>query len=693
MRFGAAAFKRNSLAWQGEVVKALAEYIQERMAGACYMSLFYFEKMGAAMNSLRRFTSPLAGVFIMLILFQLSQLPALSHNESVELASHFAFKKSPLLEASTYPHKSRRGVNPGLERISAWISSVGAAVALADLDGDGLSNDFCSVDPRTDLVTVGPLPGTPPRYLPFTLDPAPLHYDASTMAPMGALPGDLNEDGLTDVLVYYWGRTPIAFLRQKADQQGAAPRLSGSDYVPIDIIPTGERWYTCTATQADLDGDGHLDIIIGNYFQDGARILDLKATSADQMHDTKARSFNGGWKHLLLWAGDASGTQPDVQFKDVKGVLNEQVARGWTLAVGAVDLDGDLLPEIYFANDFGPDRLLHNLSTPGNLRFDLLEGRKEFATPASFVMGADSFKGMGVDFGDLNGDGIPDIYVSNISSPFGLQESHFLWLSTGDLSLINKHVSPYKQSSEALGLSRSGWGWDCRLDDFDNDGGLEALQATGFLKGSVNRWPELQSLGTANSEMMHDARYWPRFQPGDDVSGSETNAFFARAKDGRFYDIAGQVGLGDATVSRGIAIADVDGDGLLDFAVANQWETSFFYHNDSPRPGAFLGLHLLLPLGESAMRVRPGHPGIDTPGRPAIGAAAVVELPGGRRLTGQVDGGSGHSGKRSPDLHFGLGAVGNTEPIKVNLRWRSAGGQVRNRSLSLTPGWHTVLLD
>jgi hypothetical protein len=674
-------------------VKALAEYLQERVAGACYMSLFYFDQLGASMDPLLRFTSPLTGLLIIVVLFQLNQLPVLSHNESVELASHFAFKKFPLPEACTYPHKSRRAVNPGLERISAWISSVGAAVALADLDGDGLSNDFCYVDPRTDLLTVGPVPGTAPRYLPFTLNPSPLNYDASTMAPMGALPGDLNEDGLMDILVYYWGRTPIAFLRQKPTQQGSAAHLNSFDYIPNDIIPTGERWYTGTATQADLDGDGHVDIIIGNYFQDGARILDPKATSTDQMHDTKARSFNGGWKHLLLWAGATSGMQPTVQFKDVKGALDEQVARGWTLAVGAADLDGDLLPEIYLANDFGPDRLLHNLSTPGNLRFDLLEGRKEFATPASFVMGRDSFKGMGVDFGDLNGDGIPDIYVSNISTPFGLQESHFLWLSTGDLSLINKHISPYKQSSEALGLSRSGWGWDCRLDDFDNDGGLEALQATGFLKGNVNRWPELQSLGTANSEMMHDARYWPRFQPGDDVSGSEANAFFARAKDGRFYDIASQVGLDDATVSRGIAIADVDGDGLLDFAVANQWETSFFYHNESPSPGAFLGLHLLLPLNASAMKVRSGHPGIDTPGRPAIGATAVIELPDGRRFTAQVDGGSGHSGKRSPDLHFGLGDLQNTEQLKVNLRWRSLDGQVHNMTLSLMPGWHTILLD
>ena len=110
--------------------------------------------------------------------------------------------------------------------------------------------------------------------------------------------------------------------------------------------------------------------------------------------------------------------------------------------------------------------------------------------------------------------------------------------------------------------------------------------------------------------------------------------------------------------------------------------------------GGFLGLHLRLPLrpGKSGMIVaRPGHPGADTLGRPAIGAEATVHLPDGRRLVGQVDGGNGHSGKRSPDLHFGLGRAG-AGPFRVELRWRDPGGNVQEHTLSLPPGWHTVLL-
>ena len=69
-------------------------------------------------------------------------------------------------------------------------------------------------------VIVAPVPGTPSRYQPFVLDAAPLPYDPGTMAPMGCLPGDLNEDGVMDLLVYYWGRPPIAFL----GEDGSATR-------------------------------------------------------------------------------------------------------------------------------------------------------------------------------------------------------------------------------------------------------------------------------------------------------------------------------------------------------------------------------------------------------------------------------------------------------------------------------------
>jgi hypothetical protein len=641
-------------------------------------------------------------------LYHLSQLPTLSSTEAEAIAARFRFEKLPFPEPAGFLHKTVRHLHPSLANLSAYLSAVGASAALCDIDGDGLPNDLCYVDPRIDQVVVAPAPGTPQdRYELFVLRPGLLTY-GSTMAPTGCLPGDFDEDGLTDLLVYFWGRSPIIYLQQPVAPAGK--RLTAQSFVPCELIEPWQRWFSCAATLADLDGDGHCDLVMGNYCPDGGAYLDPKGRGRLPMPESLSRAFNGGGPHFFLWKKAGGGPPPFVQFEKVDpeffnpGEVDprriHEACHGWTLALGAADLDGDGMPEVYLSNDFGPDRLLHNRSHPGELRFALLEGERGFATPRSRVLGVDSFKSMGIDFGDVNGDGLLDIYISNIAGPYSLFESHFLWLSTGQVERMKQGIAPYYDAGEELGLSRSGWGWDSRLADFDSDGVLEAVQAMGFLKGTTNRWPEGQELAATNDQLLSDPRFWPDFRPGADFSGSDHNCFFVRAADGRFYDFSQQLGLSAPMVTRGIALADVDGDGRLDFALANQWGPSFLFRNNAPNPGTFLGLHLRLPVGPppsdqsgDKTMVFEGHPRADRPSRPAIGAAVTVHLPDGRRLVSQVDGGSGHSGKRSRDIHLGLGQVEAGALLNVDVHWRGADGKLRSRTWQVTPGWHTVWLE
>jgi enediyne biosynthesis protein E4 len=647
----------------------------------------------------RSWMPPIIALAIVSVLYGLSREPSLTEAEARTLAGRFAFTKSrlPELEGAKYkvePGETVREVHPSLRNIRSWMSFVGAAITLADLDGDGLPNELIHVDPRLDRVVVGPVPGRAVSFRTFALDPAPLSYDPSTMAPMGTRVGDFDENGSTDVLVYYWGRSPILFLRRP----GTAGSPTSGAFEPVELVSPHKVWYTSAVAQADLDGDGHVDLYVGNYNPDGTSVLDGSGTGVEEMMHSMSRALNGGMDHLFLATAGSGVSGYTSLFREVEGVLERDVAAGWTFAVAAADLDGDLLPELYIVQDFGPDRLLHNRSKPGRPEFARLEGRRGFTTPRSMAVGADSFGGMGVDVGDLNGDGRPDLFVSNLCGNYGLQESNFAFLNTGRTDQIRRGVAPFENRSEALGLSRGGWAWDVKLADFDNDGSLEVLQAAGFLKGSANRWPELHELALGNDGLIADPRAYPMIRPGDDVASEHHHTFFVRASDGRYHDLADRVGLGTPMLGRGIATADVDGDGRLDFAVANQWANSFFFRNVAPRPGGFIGLHLRLPIGPGSdvpTVVHPGHPQSesDGPSRPAIGATATVHRPDGRQLIAEVDGGNGHSGQRAPDLHFGLGDIPSPAPLRVDLRWRDVNGRVRSETLSLEPNrWHTVTL-
>lgn len=645
-------------------------------------------------QTLKRVTA----VGVILALYWFARLPTLADAERTDLASRFSFSRIPLPEMPGVEMKYIRTVHRDMDHFAAWISSIGAAVAINDLDNDGLENDLCHVDPRTDMAIVSPVPGSGERFKPFELKPTDLPYDAVTMAPMGCLPGDINEDGLLDIVVYYWGRTPVAFMRK------AAP-LSADAFSAVEIAPKLERWFTNAATFADLDGDTHADLIICNYFPDGADILNPKSTEPQQMQDSMSRAYNGGEKHIFLWQPAIDADARPAHFKEVHGLFDDHVNRGWALGIGAADLDGDALPELYFANDFGPDRLMHNRSTPGKLSFARLDGVKTFTTPNSKVLGRDSYKGMSVDFGDINDDGLLDIFVSNIAEEYALEESHFAYVSTGETEKMKTGIAPYRDESESLGLSRSGWGWETRFGDFDNDGKLEALQATGFIRGEKNRWPELHELAMGNDFMVHLPAAWANYQPGDEMSGHGHNPFYVRADDGRFYDLAANLGLGDTQISRGITTADVDGDGDLDFAIANQWEPSYFFRNDSKNQHASLSLavrwinrhdrrppdapastHVNSTNATPAGRVQP----FTT--RAAIGATAIVTLPTGKKIVSYVDGGNGHSGKRSHSVHMGLGDIPHTTKLKVEIRWHS-GDHVESQRFDLTPGRHTLILE
>ncbi|HET9139993.1 ASPIC/UnbV domain-containing protein, partial [Actinophytocola sp.] len=277
---------------------------------------------------------------------------------------------------------------------------------------------------------------------------------------------------------------------------------------------------------------------------------------------------------------------------------------------------------------------------------------------------------------------------SNLTVGWGIVESNFQYINTAkDLTDLRDQLrsgeAPFRDVSGETGTAWTGWSWDNKIADFANSGEQNITVTNGFVRGGTNRWPQLQELAMANDALVANPFNWPNATAGDDIAGNETLRFFVKGPDGRYTDVAAELGLAAPVPTRGIATGDTDGDGRLDFAVARQYGDPIYYHNEAPDPGGYLNLSLTHEQAAAAGSV-------PAPGSPATGAQVTVTTADGKKYVGRVDGGSGHGGKRSSEVHIGLGDAAG--PVQVHLQWRDRHGDVQQQDLVLSQGRHALVL-
>jgi hypothetical protein len=514
-----------------------------------------------------------------------------------------------------HKHSNRIFKNP-YAHIMAGYTALGAAVAVGDYDRDGYE-DIYMTDSKED--------GKNHLYhnngdLTFTdvaEDAGVANGNDAQNASADALWFDYNNDGWLDLLLIRFGHNQL-FKNLGNGKFKDVTKESGIDRYMNAI----------TAIAFDYDHDGYVDLFIGSYFQP----INIFNPDTPRFFPESFETANNGGG-VTVFHNNHDGTFTDVSEK--AGIK----LSGWTLDIGHGDANNDGWDDIYVACDFGTDH------------FFLNNGNGTFKDITETAVGFDSKKGMNVDWGDFDNDGLLDIYVTNITDDY-MREGNFLWHNNGNLT--------FSDVGRETGTFNTGWGWAAKWLDYDNDGWLDIYVVNGWVSGSQESYvPDIFAMVTKPGIDFADARNWPAMG-NKSLSGYQKKRLFHNEHGQMFKDEAPRHGIDSVKDGRGIGVADFDNDGRLDMVVSNANSEPFFYHNTMPAGPA--GPHWVELVLEGTRS-----------NRLAVGAQVRFTVSGKTYLR-FVNGGNGFASQSSFRVHLGLADQKNIE--KVEVRWPSGTRQV-----------------
>jgi hypothetical protein len=381
----------------------------------------------------------------------------------------------------------------------------------------------------------------------------------------------------------------------------------------------GRPAWTVAACWIDYDNDGFLDLFLSNYCDWSAGSDPVCGGIAP---GTRAYCHPDNYRaqSMQLFHNNGDGTFTEITHKQG---LPDLVGKG--MGVAMADFAGDGRPGIFVANDNSRNLLLRNRG----------KGFEEVGLEAGVAYNGDgrNISGMGADFGDIDGDGRPDIVMTGLKN------------ETFDV-FLNRGKGVFDDGSAQTGLlnlSRPWSGWGCGLVDLDNDGWLDLFVAGGGL----------------------------------DAADAQTNRVFQN-RGGKFVDASDEAGPGmvPAALHRGAVFADFDRDGRIDIAVSAMNAPMELWWNRTPREQRhWLELRL---TGKRS-------------NRSAIGAVVRVRA-GGREQIRTVSNSVGYASSSDLTVHFGLGDAARAT---VEIQWPSGlvqklGEVVADRRLGVVEGESAV---
>jgi len=552
-------------------------------------------------------------------------------------------------------------IDPRLQHISKWLLSVGDAVAVADVNQDGLQDMFLTHPLKDKNSRAALYLNTGDFQFKRHSIPALENYidkPEKFGLPSGALWFDYDNDSDPDLLILTgYGKSKL--LRNMFVETQTVKFIDVSKEHDLD-----EHTISLTANALDVNNDGNLDLIIGNAMQTlfennpskPLSIFKLPKAKFDgdrHMFNFMHRSWhnaNNGGKNILLLNSDTRLTKKNNSSWGTDGTR-------WTIDIGTGDFNQDGRTDLYLANDFGPDQLLLNHN---GTKFAEVKGR------FSGEIGRDTYKGMNASIADLDGNGKQDIYVSNVHEPLQAEGS-LLWMNNGNVD--QKGANSFTDRSTAKNiLNENRFGWGAAIGDINLDGKLDVVQANGMVSDNYDKqhdtcpdyWYWNAKIALTAPSVHGYADTWADLR-GRCIFEKELNRIYLNQGD-FFIDVADKAGWTKKGESRGIALVDLDNDGDLDAIVTRQFDQTSIYRNDKAHDNSIATTHSWLGLKLKGN-------GIEC-NRDALGTKIEIEYIEENKKRTQVRelrASNGFSAQGDSRVLFGLGEY--TDDVTININW------------------------
>lgn len=494
----------------------------------------------------------------------------------------------------------------------------------------------------------------------------------------GAVFADINGDGALDLLVAVHGHGVYIFTNDGRGHFTDTTRFAG----------TASQYGSVTLALADVEGDGDLDLYVTNNRRDDYRdqpklqmlLVNGKLVVPSQVRDRFTVDENGAIQEYgepdALYLNDGKGrftpvSWTDGAFLDEDGKPLTRPPLDWGLTAQFRDINDDGAPDLYVCNDYWtPDRIYLN------------DGKGRFRAIDRLALRSISASSMGVDFADIDRDGHVDFMVVDMLSRDHQRRKRQLGAmkavprATGaidDRPQVMRNTlfhargdGTFEEIANFAGLAASEWSWQPLFLDVDLDGFEDLLITTGHardvqdadmrnkideLKRTNQLVPDAPFSLDAGSAIARHERHTAELLAMSQLRPRLDTGIIALRNKGDLTFEEKNWGTGQLGVHHGIATADFDGDGDLDFVVNNLNSVVGLYRNNASAPRV-------------AVRLRGGAG--NTQG---IGAKVVLHDGAVSSQSQEVISGGRYAAGSDPQLCFAAGA--SNIPMMLEVTWRS----------------------